>query len=360
LHISPYIYEPDKSIDVLKKTYDFLESDKQVKSKIESLGWIYHEVGNIIPQTMENLWSGHSFPFNESWNDLQISCTLSFFGLYKQAFVSLRSGLELGLLSVYYNINDDGHKTVRDWLKSKNTSDANTPRTEKIWTILLSNKNIRTFNEKFDLRTRFNNLNFLNNYVHTKGNKYSNSFGGIKGNSQTFEEDMLNEWLISYEQIIIIIATMHLLKYPLAVIEFNYFRKFGIDMPNFGGLEKSKIEQIASILPEGYMEEIKNIARDDVQTQKTFDTIASMPDLTDDEIEEQIIKIEKITIEHGDGFIEWEKRQYKLIKDIFQFNNVDYPSGYEKTILNRIKILRNWAQENHFLDSKAKRLDWDI
>jgi len=72
--------------------------------------------------------------------------------LYKQAFSTLRSGLELGLLSVYYNINDDGHETVKEWFYSLDGPGSNTPRAEKIWKILLSNPNIEEYNNKFDLK----------------------------------------------------------------------------------------------------------------------------------------------------------------------------------------------------------------
>ncbi|MBT3257380.1 MAG: hypothetical protein HN366_13130 [Deltaproteobacteria bacterium] len=97
----------------------FFKNNPKIKDKYEALSWAYHSVGKMIPHTTENFWSDHFFPYTESWDELQISFNLVLFGLYKQAFVSLRSGLELSMLSVYYNINDDGHKTVQDWLKSK-------------------------------------------------------------------------------------------------------------------------------------------------------------------------------------------------------------------------------------------------
>lgn len=358
MKLFPYIYEPEKSIEVCNMTNNFLDTNKEVKLKIEALGWVCHQVGNIIPQTIENYWSGHSFPFSESWNDLQISCTQSFFGLYKQAFASLRSGLELGLLSVYYNINDDGHNVVRDWLESKDSREANTPRADKIWKILLSNNNIKTFNDKLNLRGRIDNLNYLHNYVHTKGNQFSNSFGGMKGNFQTFEENVFNQWLSAYEEVVIIISTMHLLKYPLAVIEFGYFKKFGIDMPNFGGLEKFKLDKIAAVIPTGFMEGIKQIAADDEITQTTLQEISAMPDLTGDQIEEQVINVHKFSIEHGEGFIEWEKQQYDFMNSIIKLETLDDKNEYPESVLHRIEVLSVWATKNNFMEPKSKRLGW--
>jgi hypothetical protein len=339
---SPYIYEPDKSIEVYKKTEKYFKTNPETKRRIQELGWIYHTVRLIIPQTTDNYWSGHSFPLNESWDELQISFTQICLGLYKQAFTSLRSGLELGLLSVYFNINDDGHNAVKEW----NDSEVNTPKAEKIWTILLQNDNIRIFNEIHDIKTVHKNLGYLHNYVHTKGKSHSNSMGLQKSNSQTFEEDLILKWLESYADVISLVSTLHLLKYPISVIRFDYRKKFGIDIPNFGGLEEFNIDKIASILPAQYLEDIERIAKEDPKTKEIIKEINNIPDITEEQVEEQIIKFEKIFIEHGEGFTKWLERQEKFLKS-FGINEFD-----DKTKI-RIELLRQWAIENNFLEPQG-------
>lgn len=348
MKIFPYIYEPDRSIEVYNQTNTYLETYPDLKGKIENLGWVYHEVGLIIPQTVENFWSGHYFPYSESWDELQVSFSLCCFGLYKQAFISLRSALELGMLSVYFNINDEGHKTVRDWYFSKDCFDSNTPRTDKIWKILLSNINIKKFNDKYDLRGKYNELMFLHNFVHTKGNKFSNSLGGLKGNSQVFLEKALKAWLRTYEKIVVILTTLHLLKYPIALVHFDYSKKFGIDIPNFGGLEKDKIDRIASLLPSDYINEIEIIASYDPPTRTTLSEISSLPDMTEEQLDEQVLISHKFSIEHGEGFIEWEKNQHKLYNELFKIE-------LGQRAKEHIEILRLWAKENGFMESKSKR-----
>ena len=49
MKLIPYIYEPDKSIEVFKDTNDYLEKKPTIKERIEHLGWVYHNVGEIIP-----------------------------------------------------------------------------------------------------------------------------------------------------------------------------------------------------------------------------------------------------------------------------------------------------------------------
>lgn len=349
MKILPYIYEPDKSLEVYKKTEEYFIENPSIKTEIEELGWIYQTIGMIIPQNWDNLWSGHFFPHIESWEELQISFNLICFGLYKQAFVSLRSGLELGILSVYYNINDDGHNTVKAWLNSKRTNDANTPRIEKIWQILLSNENIRKFNAKHNLRASFDALSYLHNFVHTKGMKYSNRMHPRNTNSQTFEPELIDKWLGSYKDIIIIIATLHLLKYPVSVMRFDYSKKFGIDIPSFGGLEEEHIDQIAKILPKDYLSDIEEIAKNDPQAQDILADINSLPDMTDEQIETQIINLAKMTIEHGSGFNKWLADQKRLY-------SVNEETEFSDTMKNRIKVLREWAIANDLLEFDLNKL----
>ena len=218
MQIPPFIYEPNKSIEVLNETQEFLENHPDINEKIQELSWIYHSLHNVIPTTSESFWSGHNFPYSESWEEIQISFNLVCFGLYKQAMVSLRGALELGLLSVYYNINDDGHIVVKKWLSSAETKEANTPYFKDVWKILAKNENIEKFQQKLDIKQRLLNLGYLHNYVHTKGHIYSNKLGKFKSNFQTFEKDFILKWLSALEEIIILVMTLHLLKYPAGLI----------------------------------------------------------------------------------------------------------------------------------------------
>lgn len=343
----PFIYEPERSIEVLNETEIFFQNNPSIINKITELGWVYQSIGKAIPHTTENFWSGHFFPYIESTQEFQISFNLVLFGLYKQAFMSLRSGLEVGMLSVYYNINDEGHKTVQDWLKSKDTWEANTPRIEKIWKILNTNKNIENFNNKFDLRKRFDGLSFLHNYIHTKGHKYSNRLGVKITNHQTFEENILNKWVDTYERVIIIVAILHMLKYPISVIEFEWSTKIGIDNP-FPVLEVFEIERIKKLLPKNFIDEIQHIAKKDESTQSLYNYIIELPNMTEDEKEQQMIEFDKRTIEHGQGFIEWEKQELEWMKS--------YSEKEKKKLLDRIKLIKKWAVENNMMKSKLERL----
>src|ERR1035437_2643675 len=121
---------------------------------------------------------------------MQIAYNLVEMGFYKQSFYSLRRGFELGLLSVYWNLNDDGHIIIQDWLNDE----IDTPRFNIVWDKLNSHNNFSKFQEFFDIKTRLLNLGYLHNYVHSKGRLYSNMMGKPKSNHQTFEADCFEEW----------------------------------------------------------------------------------------------------------------------------------------------------------------------
>lgn len=347
IDLFPFIYSPKHSIAVLEKSDQYLKDNPKIKTEIEELGRAYHSIGKSIPQTSENYWSGHYFPYIESWNELQISFNLAVLGLYKQAFTSLRSALEVGMLSVYYNINDEGHNAVKNWLRSKDSWEANTPRANKVWKILKSNENIAKYNELFGLEEIFDSLSFLHNYVHTKGYKYSNLLGFSKTNYQTFEENVFLVWLETYRNVITLIITLHILKYPITIIEYDWSRKVGIDNP-YPVLGVLEIKRIKKILPENCVTELKRIADNDATTQDLFGDICGMPDITEEEVESQIIQLDKMFIEHGEGFVEWEKREKEMLEKC---------SEEEKAkALRRIEIIRKWAVENNMMKPMMERL----
>jgi len=180
--IFPSTYSNERSMEVYKTSLKFIEVNG-LEGRLFDLGLAYQSIGDLIPETTQSLWSGHFFPYSESWDELQVSFVLCLFGLYKQSMVSLRSGLEVGLLSVYWNLHDDGHIVIQQWLKSQE----DTPRLSDIWKKLKKNRNFQTFQKLYDIRSRLLKLGFLHDYVHTKGLKFSNKIGLLKPNTQTFE-----------------------------------------------------------------------------------------------------------------------------------------------------------------------------
>lgn len=75
--------------------------------------------------------------------------------------------------------------------------------------------------------------------------------------------------------------------------------------------------------------------------------------MTEEQVEEQIIAFEKMSIENGQGFTKWLENREKHLKSLGQ-------DAFDDKMKNRIAMLRQWAEENGFMESKAKRQGWHI
>ena len=75
--------------------------------------------------------------------------------------------------------------------------------------------------------------------------------------------------------------------------------------------------------------------------------------MTEEQLEEQILNLEKMSIENGEGFNKWLENQEKFLQSLGQ-------EEFNEKMNQRIEILKKWAIENNFLESKAKRLGWEV
>jgi len=335
--IGTLVYSPQRSQDTWLETTTYLDANEALLRKYEELTWTYRDVGRMIPMTTENFWSGHFFPYSESVDELQVSTNFAFSGFYKQAFVSLRGALELGLMSVYYNLNDDGHNVIKAWLRAEDSWEANTPHSRKIWNILLSNENIKHFDEKHGLQKLFEELGFLSNFVHAKGHRYSNFVGKRKSNHQTFEADVFIRWLKTYEKVVRLVITLHMLKYPISTIRYDWDRKVGFDNP-FPVCDSYIVDHFEDIIGVEFFQDVAKIAKEDSVTQDLIDHILDMPDLTKDERKEKMIEFDKVMIECGNGFEAWKENELNLYASA--------SSETRKELIEKINKLEPWAKLN--------------
>jgi hypothetical protein len=342
----PFTFTNERSMEVFRESEQYLREQSRVSEEIERLSWIYHEVGDVIPHTHENLWSGHFFPFIESWEELQISFVLCMFGLYKQSMMSLRSCLEVGLLSIYWNLNDDGHLVIKRWLRSKQ----DTPPFGKIWDKLSAHPNFQLFQQHYDIKTRLQAVrNPLHEYVHTRGVLHSNRLGLVKSNCQTFEVEGFNLWYTTYREVVEALVILHLVKYPLGTVKYDFDAKFGLDVPAFGHLAEGVVEKIEQLLGDEVFSAFEPVARKDEHVKEIMEYVEALPDLTEEDLEKQNIEWDMLMIERQ-GFKWWYGNEMKLIDSARE-------RGIEpnESQLARINSLSEWAEQHDFMNPAWER-----
>ena len=110
----------------------------------------------VISQSEEagdarDFFSGRELPIVESFHDLDASFELIKLGFHKQAFASLRMGLDNGLLAAYWNAVGYDTPKFKRWISSKEK----TPRKDKkFWGPIRRLCGVEDFYETFSLAIR--------------------------------------------------------------------------------------------------------------------------------------------------------------------------------------------------------------
>ena len=140
----------ESTLQILGESNKYLELKTDTSTKINTAIRIFRFMEDLLPQTVEKFWSGHMFPIVEANHELEDSIQLCKMGFYKHALIAMRSTLELGLLSVYWDLDDQGHVKMQKWLLSHKC----TPSNKTVIAALKTNKNIKVFDDKHNFFRR--------------------------------------------------------------------------------------------------------------------------------------------------------------------------------------------------------------
>jgi hypothetical protein len=303
--------------------------------EIRRLASGYSLTHRVLPERTDEILSGHQFPWFESEEDLQISFNLASFGYYKQAHGALRSALDLGLLLVYWSMNEDGHSAFKQWLRSH----ACTPFASQVWKRVSSHPNFQAFQDAFltshsyHLAEQFKSVSELGNFVHTKGAKFSNvlPFPGtsVRIRGQQFSEDGFDAWQRRFGATVRFLVVCYLVRYPIGTVRYNWGRKFGIDIPAFGGLPDNWISMLEELVTPDVFRTISDLAKTDQQVAEIMEWVESLPELSEDAINDQVFQQQKSLVqdmglnrwlemiekwrEAGEEKAEWDKLRSRVI-----------------------------------------------
>lgn len=298
-----------KSIEQTTEHYNLISEyetkyDFQIDVK-KGLSSIFLISQNFPLKTVSDFLSGENFSMSECFEEIEISYHLIKYGFYKQSMISLRTSLEIGLLSIYWSIIGKESAEFKQWLSSK----FDTPyKNEKFWKKIKTNENIKLFDVEFNLIEEIKKFG-LSDFVHTKGVRYSN-FGEfqrkIKGQDK-FEN--YQEWIKNFKDIVRILEILHLLKFPTLNIRFStdfLLSKFGTfdSIPQFGFGFGDEMNNLSSFIPQNQLSFINDMANSDEEVIEIKKWINELPDLTEEEIESKILDNQKRNIESC-GFENW-------------------------------------------------------
>jgi hypothetical protein len=346
-HFSSYflLRSVEEHIDeVVAATDTFFEDSPEYAHIIEKYVLVFHHLFDIIPETVDKFWSGHIFPYAEAEYELHSSIYFATRGFYKHALNSLRSVLELGLLSVYWDIEDKSHIEIQDWLQSKE----DTPFRRQIQRRLLENENIKRFDDEGGFFTQLDDIyKKLSGFTHTKGTRYSSRALTIS-NVNTFNEKSLKYWVQSLQKVIRLVMILHILKYPVAYQYTPVNEKFGLNGPIGGFLNPHQVGMVKEIFDEKTNTLLQKISDADPEAIELAQWVQGFPDITEEEFEQQSIDYDKRTIPHYmGGFPKWLESQKQILDMYDQQNLPEAKARLEK----HIAIITHWAKEEGLAQS---------
>lgn len=291
------INDKEKIEAVYRKSEEYLENHNELKQEIVAHLSAYYQVQTLVPQTVESFWSGHFFPFSESYCEIENSFELCMSGYYRHSLFALRCALELGVIGLYFDKDDQAHIDVQNWFGSAQP----TPYFRKSLGRLFELQYFAQFNNKFALKEKIEKIySSLSDYVHVRGYHYS-SRAQSRANFNQFIDTSFLRYVTFMKKIVKNLTIMMLLKYPVGMQGLPMDEKFGLSGPMGGFLGYTEYEAVLAVLDKHTQEVLKSISDNDPNVKEMVQHILSMPDLSEEEWQQQIEDFEKQTKEWQDS-----------------------------------------------------------
>ncbi|HGE71728.1 TPA: hypothetical protein ENX78_12880 [Candidatus Poribacteria bacterium] len=289
------INDHKKVEEVYNRSQEYLEIHRNLKDAIATHLWAYHEIGDLIPETVDRFWSGHFFPFSESYYELENSFELCMEGFYRYSLFALRCVLELGVMGLYFDKDDQAHIDVQNWLHSVDP----TPHFRIGLRRLFELEYFRRFNGIFSLQKEVEEIySKLSDYAHVRGYLYSTS-GQTRSNFNQFNASSLRFYVGLMTKIVKSIVIMMLLKYPIGMQDLPLWKKFGLNSPVGGFLNETSRPVVLAILDVETRAVLQDISDKDPQVFRIISGILAMPDLPEAQLKKQIAEWDKMMEERG-------------------------------------------------------------
>lgn len=288
----------------LRDSDAYLSASPAVEASIVNTHRVLSKLWDLIPMTTENAFSGNLAPIIEADHELKTSITLASIGLYKQALTTLRSVLELGLLSVYWDVDDQAHVDIQGWWRGAER----TPRDREVREGLSRIDGVAAYLEHdAEFFTRAGNTAYrLGGYVHTRGAAHSRGSLVRSTNVPAFDQTAFELWVGQLVEVGRIVLAIHLMKYPVGLQVTPLSEKFGLNPPAGGFVEPWVRDLFRDYLEPEMRDALQNISDHDENAQEMAAWINQQDDLTDEEWRAQMESHDRMMIEHG-GYENWAK-----------------------------------------------------
>lgn len=276
----------------MKGSLEFIKSKyKDIIQLGLSIDFIEYHQSDAVKADIKQLYSVGYFPATETEMELDHSIKHALIGSYKSAFADLRRSLELTLISVFLTSENYDTKKAVNWVMSK----SDTPGFSKSLDKLIKHGRFKEFNDKYEWKKNLQEFYWLlSDFSHNKGqlkgyrelNRTNFFTAGTSAPSINYEtlETFCDFYIKTVSEIVVMLALYN----PMILVGVPLDEKFGLNGPASGFYYEGQAELVHELIPNNYKGYFKNLADNDLEIKSVVDYFNSLPDLTDEDIKEQI------------------------------------------------------------------------
>ncbi|MBM4038131.1 MAG: hypothetical protein FJ290_06410 [Planctomycetes bacterium] len=335
----PGPFPPRETLEHMAKASEeaeiYLRQHADVGKKLSSLWFTcYHVLFRATPSDLDTLARFGVVPFSEGINEMVYGVNFALMGIYKTALERLRSFLELYIVGVYFADPSVPKQDAREWFAGH----TGTPFMTKMRKALFVREHFLTADREFsfseDLATTYN---YLCDYVHTRG--FWKTHSRLGANIPCFSPTSLTDFVEAFGRSAECVAIALALQFPIILQPVPVSDKFGLDGPTSGFLEEGEVRLLEGLIAQDKLRVLREISANDPEVQGTVEAIYALPDATPEQVEQQMIEMDKVEIE-GSGLQHWLENQRAVMKLV--------PESEKEKFLARIEALSAWAKERGF------------
>ncbi|MBI4646612.1 MAG: hypothetical protein HY738_08500 [Bacteroidia bacterium] len=273
------------SLEFIKSQYPNFEKLNLTIEFIE-----YHH-SDAVNADFEDLVRVGYFPSTEAEMELDHSIKHALIGSYKAAFADLRRAIELTLTSIYLTSEHTDKQEAVNWV----TSQANTPFVSDMLKKLARSGRYKNINDNYKWSDNLKQFYWnISDFAHNKGelksyrhlnetNFFMSGTSAPRVNLQTLYI-FCDAFIACVEEIVVMLSLYN----PVILVGLPMFEKFGTNPPMSGFYEEHQAEIVNQIIPIKYKVFFENLKQTDEEIKGIVDWVASHPDLTKEQIEEQL------------------------------------------------------------------------
>lgn len=338
-------------------TDEFMEVNPGIATSIVESQRVFYQLLSLPPMTNENLFSGNLAPIIEAEREAKTSVTLARMGLYKQALTSMRSALELGLLSVFWDADDQSHVDIQGWWLGGERTPQNRIVEQRLQRIPGVTSYL-TRDPAFFVRVRELG-DSLGAYVHTRGGQYSTAGLVPFTNLPTFGAAPLQMWVDRLVEVAQAVLAVHLMKYPVGLQVTPLSEKFGLNPPGGGFVEPWVRDQFRAFLPTDIRDALQEVSNSDTDALERAAWINDHPAIAEAELADQVERQDREFIEGG-GFENWVHFQ----DSIDEAARGSFTAAEKERRASYRQRLRSWSEGEGLMTAEdalatmRRKLEW--